>query len=106
MTSPTIPSGAITAADLYGEVSATRRDMATVLTKVEVMNARHTVVSAQVIDHETRLRTLELSAPDNARARLTAVERWQWRAAGIVSAFAVLGGVVAGLLEALIGHIH
>lgn len=101
-----IPPGGVSAADLYSEVSAARRDVAQILTKVEVMDDRHARQSVQLGDHESRLRALETYIPPGLSDRLTAVEHWQWRAAGIVAAFAVLGGVVAGFLEAVVSRIH
>lgn len=106
MTVQPIQTGVVTAADLYGSVEATRREIQTVLTEVRVLNNDHGRVVADVSDLQARVRILETNTPAKLAERLTSVERWQWRAGGIVAAFAVLGGVMAGLLEALIGHVH
>jgi hypothetical protein len=99
-----IPSGTVTAADLYGAVEATRREVGQILTKVEVMDDRYVRVVAEIADHETRLRAAVALIPSRLPERLISLERWQWRAGGVVAAFAVLGGLVAGLIEALIVH--
>lgn len=106
MTSPAIPTGAVTAADLFAQVSAARQDLTLILTKVEVMSDRHDRMNRDLADVQSRMRALELSTPAKLAERVIALERWQWRAGGIVAAFAVLGGVVAGLLEAVIGRLH
>jgi hypothetical protein len=99
-----IPSGTVTAADLYGAVEATRREVGQILTKVEVIDDRHSRVVVTVTDHETRIRALEGLVPVRLPDRIISLERWQWRAGGVVAAFAVLGGLVAGLIEALVAH--
>lgn len=99
-----IQPGTVTAADLYGAVEATRREVGQILTKVEVMDDRHSRFMAQVADHETRLRNTEAAIPNRLIDRLVALEHWQWRATGVVSVIAVLSGVVAGFLTALLAH--
>lgn len=106
MTSPTIQPGAVTAADLYAEVSAARREIGAMLTKIEVMDARHLNMSATVIDHEGRLRTREAAAVPNAAARLETVERWQARASAVCATLGVLAGVLSGWITSLIVHAH
>ena len=106
MTEGQIPSGTVTAADLYGAVEATRREVGQILTQVTVMDDRHGRVTAQVADHETRLRTLEVAIPIRLADRVISLERWQLRAGGVVAAFALFGGLLAGLIEALIAHHH
>lgn len=106
MTTQPIVSGTVTAADLYGEVTATRREVGQILTKVEVMDDRYSRFSAQVGDHELRVRALESSIPAQLADRVISLERWQWRAGGVVAAFALLGGLVVGLVDALVFHVH
>lgn len=99
-----IQPGMVTAADLYGAVEATRREVGQILTKVEVMDDRHARIIGQVADHETRTRALEAAIPNRLIDRLVALEHWQWRAAGVVSVIAVLAGVLAGFMTALVAH--
>ncbi len=99
-----IPSWTVTAADLYSAVEATRREVGQILTQVTVMDDRHGRVTAQVGDHETRIRVLEVAVPNRLADRLISLERWQWRAGGVVAAFALIGGLLAGLVTALIAH--
>ena len=104
MTEGQIPSGTVTAADLYGAVEATRREVGQILTQVTVMDDRHGRVIAQVADHEARLRALEVAVPTRLADRVISLERWQWRAGGVVATCALLGGLLAGFLEQLIAH--
>lgn len=106
MTSPPIPAGNITAADLLGEVGAARRDIQAVMTKVEVMDARHTVTSAAVADHELRLRVVEGLVPSDLPSRIRALERWQWKAIGALAVVAIIVGIVSGYLGGLLEHAH
>lgn len=104
MTVPPIVPGQVTAADLYGEVTAARRDMATMLTKVEVMDDRYARHGMELTDHENRLRALEASAVPKGGERLASVEKWQWRTGGMLAVLAILAGIVAGFLEQLVNH--
>lgn len=104
MTVPPIAPGQVTAADLYGEVTAARRDMATMLTKVEVMDDRYARHGMELTDHENRIRAIEASAVPKAGERLGALERWQWRQSGILAVLAVLAGIASGYLEQLLSH--
>lgn len=106
MTSPVIATGQVTAADLFSEVTAARRDISNVLTKVEVMDARHGAINAVVADHETRLRAVEGKVPDGLIGRLVSVEKWQLRAGAIIGFIALVVGVVSGYLSAILTHVH
>jgi hypothetical protein len=104
MATPLIPPGQVTAADVFSEVSAIRRDVGQVLIKVEVIDSRHSVYTAQLADHEARIRAVEQQVPAQLAARLISVERWQWRAGGVVAALAVIAGLLGSLLGTLIAH--
>lgn len=106
MTSPAIPIGQVTAADLMGEVSAARRDIQGVLTRVEVMDTRHGTVSAHVADLELRMRVVEAAMPESLKSRLGQLERWQWKAAGAMAAVAIVVGLLAGWIGTLLGRLH
>jgi hypothetical protein len=106
MTLPPMPDRPVTAFDLFAEVSATRRDVSELLIKAAVMAATQQLASAQMTDIEVRLRTLQGSVPDQLAARLTAVERWQWRTGGALAALATVLGFLGGYLGTLIAHLH
>lgn len=106
MTSPHIPSGTVTAADLFGEVTAVRRDVAEVLGKVGIIDARYQAVAGQLADHESRIRTVEARMPDNLIPRLTSLERWQWKAAAVISTLAAVAGLLGGYMGFLLGHVR
>lgn len=106
MTGVPVQTGQVTAADLYGEVTAARRDIQNVLTKVEVMGSQNVTMAGQLADHEARIRLLDDRIPDHAAARLTAVERWQWRAAGAIGILAIIAGVISGWLASVLTHVH
>lgn len=100
-----LPDRPVTGWDLMTEVTAVRRDVSVVLTKVEVMTATQQLASAQMQDIETRLRLLQAAVPDQLGPRLTAVERWQWRTTGAVSAVALVFGLLGGYLGTILGHL-
>ena len=104
MTTPLIPPGQVTAADVLAETSAIRRDVGQVLIRVEVIDARHAAYGAQLADHEARIRVSEQRIPELLSARLAKVERWQWRAGGFVAALAAIAGLLGSLLGTLISH--
>ena len=106
MTSPTIPSGQVTAADLFSEVTAARREIGQVLSHVAVMDARYQAMTMQLADHETRIRLTESKIPDNLQTRLGGVERWQWKAAAVIATLAAIAGLLSGYLGFLLGHFH
>lgn len=101
-----LPERPVTGWDLMAEVSATRREVGAVLTRVEVMDARQQLAAAQQADIETRLRAVQDAIPDRLDARLTAVERWQWRTGGAIAAVGVVFGLLGGLLGTLLSHVH
>lgn len=101
-----IPTGSVTAADLFGEVTAARREIALVLSQVAVIDARHLTLTGQLGDHETRLRTVEDKVPDQLKPRLVSVERWQWKASAIIAACALVAGLLSGYLGFLLGHVR
>lgn len=101
-----LPDRPVTGWDIMSEVTAMRRDVGTVLTKVEVMSAQQSLATAQMSDIETRLRLLQAAVPDQLQARLTTVERWQWRTGGALAASALIFGILGGWIGAVIGHIH
>jgi hypothetical protein len=106
MTSPYMPERSVTTYDLFNVVTATRNDVSTVLTDVEVMSAQQALTSAQLSDIELRLRTVQAAVPDGLAARLTAVERWQWRTSGALAAIGMAFGLLGGWLGTLIAHLH
>lgn len=106
MTSPPILTGQVTAADVLTEIGAARRDITTVLTKVEVLDDRYGRVLAQLGDHETRIRLLDDEMPKQLATRLLALERFQWKALGALVVVGIVVGVVAGWLGSLLTHIH
>lgn len=106
MTSPPIPSGQVTAADLFSEITAARREIGQVLGQVAVIDARYQVMTVQLADHETRIRAAEGRLPDNLITRLAGVEKWQWKAAAVISTLAAVAGLLSGYLGFLLGHFH
>jgi len=106
MTTPLIPPGQVTAADVLAETSAIRRDVAQVLTRVEVIDTRDSNHAAQLADHEARIRAVEHQLPLQLAGRLVNVERWQWRAGGIVAALAAAAGLLGSLLGSMLAHAH
>lgn len=101
-----LPERSVTGWDIMAEVTAMRRDVGTVLTKVEVMSAQQQLATAQMSDIETRLRLLQAAVPDQLAPRLTAVERWQWRTGGALAAAALIFGIIGGYIGVVLGHIH
>lgn len=101
-----IQTGSVTAADLFGEVTAARREIGQVLSKVEVVSATQLTLAAQMNDHEIRIRSLDDQVPDSLTTRLVSVERWQWKASAIISAIALAAGLASGYLGFLLGHVH
>lgn len=106
MTAMPFPDRPVTGWDIMSEVAGVRRDVSTVLTKVEVMDSRQQLATAQMSDIELRLRALQEAVPDRLEARLTAVERWQWRTGGAIAAVGVIFGLLGGLLGTLLSHVH
>lgn len=100
-----IPPAQVTVADIYAEVRAMRDDVARALTRIEVADARHTLIIRQVDDHEARLRVIALEVPAKLTERLTVLERWQWRASAVVATVGVITGLISGSLGYLIGHV-
>lgn len=54
-----IPAGAVTAKDLYDELSGLRRDLTRLLTHMERVDTRNETADRLHTDHESRLRALE-----------------------------------------------
>lgn len=67
---------------ILNELTQMRRDSQVMLEKV--VRIEETV--RDVGDHEARLRVLEQALPDEAKVRLTALERWRWTAMGAIMA--------------------
>lgn len=63
---------------ILNELSQMRRDGQTMLEKV--IRIEETV--KDVGDHEARIRVLEAELPDDAKSRITALEKWRWTAMG------------------------
>lgn len=106
MTAFPLPDRPVTGFDLMSELTATRREVGNVLTKVEVMSAQQALATAQMTDIETRVRALQAAVPDQLGARLTAVERWQWRTGGILAGWSAAIGFLGGYIGTLIAHLH
>ena len=77
--------GSVTIADLYRELIGMRNDINKALTRIEVLDTRHTDIDQLGRDHESRLRALE---------------RFRYTLAGM----AVLGGAASGYIGYLLGH--
>jgi len=73
---------------ILNELTQMRRDSQIMLEKV--VRIEETV--RDVGDHEARLRVIEQSIPDDAKVRLSALERWRWTAMGAIGAS---GGALA-----------
>lgn len=99
-------SGQVTAADVLSELGAARRDIATVITKVEVLDDRYGRVLAQLADHETRIRGVQDELPKQLAPRLLALERFQWKLLGALVVIGLVVGVVAGWLGSLLAHVR
>lgn len=106
MTALPFPDRPVTGWDIMTEVTGMRRDVSTVLTKVEVMSAQQALFTAQMSDVESRLRLVQAAMPEQLEARLTAVERWQWRTGGALAAVGVVAGLLGGWIGTLLGHVH
>lgn len=106
MSTPLIPPGQVTAADLLRDTSAIRHDLGELLVKVEVMHSEHTARAAEMADHEARIRAIERQLPQALAGRLAALERWRWRTMGGMSVLAVLGGLAGSIVEWALFHLH
>lgn len=106
MTALPFPDRPVTGWDIMTEVSAMRLDVGRVLTKVEVMAAQQALQTAQLTDIETRLRTVTAAVPEGLAARLTVVERWQWRTSGAMAAVSIICGLLGGYISHILtaGH--
>jgi hypothetical protein len=74
---------------ILNELTQMRRDNSLMLEKV--VRIEETV--RDVGDHESRLRVLEASIPDEVKVRLNALERWRWTAMGALSTSGISIGV-------------
>lgn len=74
---------------ILNELTQMRRDNATMLEKV--IRIEETV--RDVGDHESRLRVLEASIPDEVKVRLNSLERWKWTATGALATSGISIGV-------------
>lgn len=106
MSATELPSAAITIGDLYRELVTIRTDMASMLTETKVIATRAESVTADITDHEGRIRRLEASFPPALASRLASVERWQLRAGAVVSFIALVVGLLSGWISAAILHVH
>lgn len=79
--------GNVTIADLYREMVGMRSDVVKALTRIEVLDVRNGEADRLHADHEARLRTLE---------------RFRYTLAGL----AMIGGVAAGWVGYVLGHIY
>lgn len=83
-----LPAGQVTLADLFHVLTAIQTNLATMSTKLEVIDSRNKSADAIHSDHESRLRALEA---------------FRWKLAGL----AVALGILAGFLTAWApGHLH
>lgn len=103
---PDLMPGQVTIADLYRELLTIRTGSASMLAEMKVMATWYETHRANLADHETRIRSLEVQIPDDLGRRLGGIERWQWRAGGIVTAVAAVVGIVSGLLTQLVSRGH
>jgi hypothetical protein len=106
MASPPIPTGQITAADLFGEMSAVRREVSAMLGRVDVLYYQHGDMSKVVADHESRLRVLSDKVPPDIAQRLAAVEKWQIKATVMASGVAAAVSLVVEYVVSLVAHMH
>jgi hypothetical protein len=81
------PSGMITAADLYREVTGMRTEVARAFERLSVVEVRNTASDQLHLDHETRLRALE-----RFRYALMGAAGLIGAASGVVSALLATGG--------------
>lgn len=71
-----------TGALILSELMQMRRDSQVMLEKVVRIEEK----IVDVGDHEQRIRVLEMAAPDEAKVRLSNLERWKWTASGALAA--------------------
>lgn len=74
---------------ILNELTQMRRDNTLMLEKV--IRIEETV--RDVGDHESRLRVLEASIPDEVKVRLNSLERWKWTATGALATSGISIGV-------------
>lgn len=79
--------GTVTMGDLYRELVGMRQDITRALTRIEVIDSRNGDADRTTADHEARLRQLE---------------RFRYTLAGL----SLIGGVGAGWIGYLLGHIY
>jgi hypothetical protein len=85
-----------TGALILSELIQMRRDQQAMLEKV--VRIEETV--KDVGDHESRLRVLEASIPDEVKVRLSSLEKWKWTATGALAAStASLGAQIYNALK-------
>lgn len=101
-----IPPGLVTATDVMAAVDRLSANVATVLTKVEVMEASRRADTVQLADHEARLRVVQDAMPPNLESRLLSGEKWRWQVAAVLSFFAVVSGVASGWIGTILAHAH
>lgn len=101
-----LSNGVVTTATLLSELSAIRIDVASMLTKVEVVSIQYAGMQATVADHETRLRQVFSEIPADLPKRLSLVEKWQWRVSAVVGFAALVAGMASGWVGSLVFHTH
>lgn len=98
--------GEVTAATLLTAVTDLHRDISTVLTKVEVMEAGRRADAERLADHESRLRVIQDALPPGLETRLIAGEKWRWQVAGVLAVVALVASVLSGWVSTLLAHAH
>lgn len=101
-----IQPSSLTITDLYSEIVGLRGDVRGAMLRIEVTDVRGVQAVTDLADHENRIRALQAAVPDNLAVRLSGLERWQWKATGVVVVLSVLAGVLAGWLGSALPRLH
>lgn len=92
-------------AQIATDTSALRIDLAKAITHMERVDTRNEQADQVHRDHEARLRTLERIDADGLHelyGRVGQLERFRYTLGGV----SLVGGVVAGWLGYLLGHVY
>ncbi len=95
MTTPQMPSGQITVADLYTTLQNLNTNLTKALTQLEVINSRNNQADTQARDHELRLRKVE-EITAIAAGKALATKLWSGG----------LGALTGANVSATLTHIH
>lgn len=104
MTQPPMIPAQLTADGLLRELVTIRVETQGIALKMEGLLARYETTTADVADHEARLRTMEGRIPRGLTDRLVTLEKWQLRAGAITGFIGLVVGVLSGYLSTLLMH--